>query len=266
MKFDFSELLEIFFTIFVDFETRFYFQEAFGYDCVDAGRVPGKMGIDVGVFFIRRLRKPTLWPIREKYKEYSEDDLFDVIELLHDHVSKPINGYFHEWNYCGWHYSEFDAQVGKEEFREEINDVLKDYGVGYELSSHGEVLLLSPQGLDSLLELPLLTNDENNINGRVNSAIQQYRRSRSSIDERRNAVRNLGDVLEYLRPQIKQLMKPEEGDLFNILNNFSIRHHNAQQKADYDQTVFLDWLFYHYLAAIHATLRLIKIRNDEIPF
>ena len=45
------------------------------------------------------------------------DDLFDVIEFLYDHVSKPIetDGVYHSWGQCGWHYSKFERENGKKE-------------------------------------------------------------------------------------------------------------------------------------------------------
>lgn len=41
------------------------------------------------------------------------------------------------------------------------------------------------------------------------------------------------------------------------MNKFGIRHQNAQQQADYD-AVFLDWVFWFYLATIELTDRLLS--------
>ncbi len=258
-------LLEVFFSIYDDFTQKDYFQEAFGYFCVDAGDVPGKMGTSIETFFIRKLRKSNLWPIREHYKNYSEDDLFDIIELLYDYISKPIDGYYYSFNGCGWHYNQFDKQAGQEEYRNEVNIIIRDYGEGYEISTQGEIVVLGPSGINTLLEANLPQYDEVNVDSRVKSAIRQFRHSRSSIAERRDAIRNLGDVLEFLRPKLKEVLTADESDLFNILNNFSIRHHNTKQKADYEQAVFLSWLFYYYLAAYHAAIRLIQEREKQNP-
>jgi hypothetical protein len=262
-KLDLGTLLAIFKSIYDGFLGKDYFQEAFGYICVDAGDVAGVMGGDIGGFFLRKLRKPGLWPINTQYQVYSEDDLFDVVELLHDYISKPVEGRYHSYNDCGWHYSTFDRLSGQEEWRRELNEYLKDYGDRYELTKDGEIILLGPKGMDSLLEAELPEYDMRNVNDRVDAAIQQFRRSRSSLIERRDAIRNLGDVLEYLRPKVKSVLTKDEDDLFNILNNFGIRHHNERQKTDYEERVFLSWLFYHYLAAIHASMRLIAEREKS---
>ena len=262
-RFDLPALLEVFISIFNGFVQKEYFQEAFGYFCVDDGNVAGLMGSDIGVFFIRKLRKTNLWPVNEKYREYTESDLFDVVELLFDYVSKPIDGYHHTYANCGWHYHTFNRDVARVEFRVEINEVLRDYGEGFELSSEGEILVIGPEGMETLVAAPLPEYDEENVNGRVRAAIQQYRRSRSSIADRRDAVRNLGDVLEFLRPKLKEVLNNDESDLFNILNNFGIRHHNERQQTNYEQSIFLSWLFYHYLAAIHSAVRLIEQRESQ---
>jgi len=66
--------------------------------------------------------------------------------------------------------------------------------------------------------------------------------------------------LEFLikKSQEKILHKEDERDLFEIANRFGIRHHNIDQKTDYDKDVFLSWIFYYYLASIHACVHLLK--------
>lgn len=44
-----------------------------------------------------------------------------------------------------------------------------------------------------------------------------------------------------------------EDDLFNIANNFALRHHNLRQKDNYDDAC-LTWMFYVYLATTHLIL------------
>lgn len=252
-------LLRLFKDLFVAFDERYYFQEAVGYWCVDNGDVPGTLGGDIEAQMFRRLRKPNLWPIKEKCTNYSEEDIFDVIEFLYDHVSKPLEGYYHDYSGCGWHYSKFDREAGRSEYLSEINDILQDYGDGYELSIEGEVLARVETGMERLLEATLPTDDDDNVERRVNNAVLKFRRYRSSVEDRRDAIRDLADVLEYLRPQLKQVLsKQDENDLFNIANNFGIRHHNPDQKTDYDKPIWYSWMFYYYLATIHAAIRLIE--------
>ena len=62
-------------------------------------------------------------------------------------------------------------------------------------------------------------------------------------------------MIEFL---YEHCSKPDEGDLFNIVNNFGIRHHNDAQKTQYDKPIWYSWMFYYDLATIHAAVRLIE--------
>ncbi|MEE8153147.1 MAG: hypothetical protein V3T76_08985 [candidate division NC10 bacterium] len=242
--------------VFEALEGEGAFQKAFGYDCVDGG-TKGFVGRDPGAYFHRKLRKPGLWPIREAAQDYTEDDLFDVIELLHDLVAKPLNGRYHSYADCGWHYSEFDEEAGRLGYRDEVNRFLGDYDSGFQISEDGEVIRLAPDGLEDLVQTPLVTADPTNVDERVQSAIRKFRRRGSTPEDQLDAVRDLAAVLEFLRPKAKQVLATkDEADLFNIANNFAIRHHNERQLSQYDREVWLPWIFYYYLATIHAILQL----------
>lgn len=261
---DLANLARLFDGIWDDFKEKDYFQEWFGYECVDGGDVPGRAGRNIDRFVFSRLRKD-IWGVAAT--DYTEDDLFDMIEFLHDHVSKPSGGDYHSYCDCGMHYglgnATFDAEAGRAEYRAEIDAVLRDYGTGYELSAQGEVLALAEPGMEGLLANRLPSHDEENVEARVANAIGRFRRSRSSLAEKKAAVRELSDVLEFLRPRLKEvLLSKDEADLFNIANNFGIRHHNAEQKTDYDEDFWVPWMFYHYLSTIHVALRLIR-RSEQ---
>jgi len=265
-RYSLQMLLRLFRDLYKHFLEKEYFQEAFGYWCVDAEQVPGTLGIDIEAQMFRLLRKENLWPIDEKCVNYSEDDLFDVVEFLYDHVSKPVNGYFHSYNLCGWHYDTFDKEEGQKEFFTALNPLLSDYEEGYELTIDGEIIVKGQPGLDLLFKATVTTSEPENVQARVEAAISKFRRHRSSLEDRRDAIRDLADVLEYLRPRLKDVLtKKDENDLFNLANNFGIRHHNDQQKTDYDKAIWYSWMFYYYLATVHATVRLIEKDNNLKP-
>lgn len=233
-----------------------YFQKHFGIDC-DDGYQEGLIGSDIGAVMFLNLRKENIYPIWKNLPNYSEDDLFDVIEFLYDHCSKGLTGYYHSYNSCGYHYNEFDDLEGKKHFRETLNPILAEYKEGFEISENGEILTLADEGLSTLTDADLPTTDNENIKDRVDAAILKFRRLKSSLDDRKEAIRELADVLEFLRPSIKKhLNKKDENDIFNIANNFGIRHHNKDQQNEYDKAIWYSWIFYYYLATIHAVLRL----------
>lgn len=234
-----------------------YLQEQFGYNCVDDGFVPGKLGDDIAARMLFSLHKAGLWPILDTIDEYSEDDFFDVVEFLFDHVSKPLTGSMHSYAGCGMHWRTFDQVTGQAEYWAATNQLLSKFGDGYELTTTGEVLAKAPHGMEPLLTTSV-PSDDDNVRERVNGAIRKFRRRSATIEDRRDAVRDLADVLEYLRPKLaKVLTKKDDGTLFEIANNFGVRHHNPAQKTDYDLSIWLSWMFYFYLSTIHAGLRFI---------
>jgi hypothetical protein len=220
--------------------------------------VAGTLGGNIEAKMMFSLGKAGLWPIADRVVDYSEDDLFSVIEFVFDHVSKPLKGTMHQWNECGMHWEIFDGLAGQADYRASVNVLLARYGDGYDLSPVGEVAELGPAGTESLLTTKLPVEDPK-INERVASAISKFRRRQSTVDDRRDAVRDLADVLEYLRPQIKGLLtKKDDGALFTIANEFGIRHHNERQSTNYDTAIWLSWMFYFYLSTIHASVRFIE--------
>ncbi|MCK9442174.1 MAG: hypothetical protein M0Q13_12225 [Methanothrix sp.] len=258
-KIELPILLRLFHDLFLTFWNKDYFQETFGYYCVDAGDVQGTLGSDIEAQMFLIFRKSNLWPIESKCLNYSEDDLFDIIEFIYDSISKPIDGWYHDYSSCGWHYTKFDRNTGREEFRSQVNILLRDYLDGFELSENGEILASIEDGLDDLVKEQLVEYDPKNIDSRIESAKLKFRRYRSSQEEKRDAIRDLADVMEFLRPQIeKVLSSKDENDLFSIANSFGIRHHNDKQKTDYDRSIWYNWMFYYYLATIHTIIKLIK--------
>lgn len=248
-----------------------FFQEAFGYDCVDAGFVPGVLGMNIHNAVLLNVGKSHLWSdvstdFVGNIDCYDEEDVFDMIEFLFQQVSEPdqSTGFYHDYNDCGWHYNNFYSEGGRERYRQEINKFLIDYGPGYRLSESGEVEETGDPGLESLLDAQLPTNAPKNVQARVSLAIRKYREYNADIQDKRIAITELVSVLEYLRPKLKgTLNSKDERDLFEIANNFGIRHNRQNQKTDYDPNIWYRWMFYYYLATIHASLRLINRAESQ---
>lgn len=255
-----ADLIDLFGRVFSEMREDGYFHEAFGFMCVDAGHIDGRVR-DIELEMLLSVRKKGLWPIDEAGARYSEDDFFDVVEFLFQHVSKPIDGTYHSWGECGTHWETFNQAEGRVEFRNKVNTVLVQYEKPFELSSNGEVLHKPEAGFEAIFEADIPSQDSNVVS-RIDSAVLRYRRHGSTLDDRRQAVRDLADVLEYLRPKVKVLLtSKDDSDLFNIANNFGVRHHNDKQKTTYDAALWLSWMFYFYLATIHVVLR--KIEHDS---
>jgi hypothetical protein len=136
--------------------------------------------------------------------------------------------------------------------------LLEVYETGYEISAEGEVLALADPGLAPLHDAPFPTTGADNVEDRVKAAQLKFRRHRSTETDRREAIRDLADVPEFLRPQLKEVLtNKNDSALFEIANNFTIRHHNAKQQIICDEVTLYIWIFYFYLTTINAGLRLI---------
>lgn len=260
---DLQVLRKCFVSTYSSFENRGFFQEHLGTNCVD-GYIQGKVG-DLETYAFIKLRRDNLFPIWRRQNDLCEDEIFDLIEFLFDHASEPVgSGRYHDWHDCGYHCSHFKKGNAPEEFRGAVNEFLKDFGEGFELSKAGEILVLPDRALEPLLHAPVPAGDPANVTKRVDAAVLKFRRWNATEEERRDAIRDLADVLEFLRPQLKGVLDyRDERDIFNIANNFGIRHHNPQQKTNYDKAVWFSWIFYFYLATIHAALRLIQKKRSK---
>jgi len=247
-----------------DFSQRAYFQEWFGYSCVDNDDVPGLAGSDRQAYALRRTRRTDAWPLSFGIDEIDEAGFFTRVEFAYDHVSKPTSGRYHSFNDCGYHARTFDRGAGRREFRSEVNEILADYREGYELAASGEVERRPPSGLEPLLEEPLPDLEGINYQADVQAAIRKFKSRQSTPADRRDAVRDLVGILELMRDEAKALLPTEdEKALFNIANNFAIRHLNRRQHDEYDQPVWHDWMFYIYLATVHTLARLIEARKPH---
>jgi hypothetical protein len=209
-----------------------------------------------------------LFPI-DKWTEddITEDHIFDALEFLHDHVSRPGPWTALTTN-TGWNYYDYDGYdgaAGRAEFRERANIFLADYKSGYELNDEGSVLALGTDGLQHILGAEIVPYDEKNVDSRVRRAILKWRNRQLSLDEKRAAIRDLADVFEWLkkaRNLSAVLDKKDESAIFDIANNFAIRHHEPKQKGNYDPAVWYSWIFHFYLASYHAAVRLL-IKHEQ---
>lgn len=257
---DFPMLRKIFLYTFNEFQKNFLLREAAGYSCVDVGEIHGLWGSDTNAHIYLKLKMDKIWPIPECIETYDEPTLFTVIEFLYDYVSEPQEKYYHKWNDCGWHTSNYDKTKGRAIYLSKINDILKDYSRGFQLSSDGEIIEIAPNGLEPIFHETVQTDDPNNFDMRIRTAISKYRRYGATIDDKKDSIRTFADILEFLRKEDIKLPSKDDDDLFKIINGFDIRHHNKSQQSGYDRDVWYDWMFYTFLASINI---LLKLREDK---
>ena len=249
---DIQVLKNVFLRIYREFKHDHYFEEAAGYDY---GRYAyrgrwGSEDSDIKASVYLELGMD-IWPIEENIEWYDEPTLFTVIEFLYDNVSERCTG-------PGGYY--YNRDKVRKEYRVKINEILKYWDPGYELSSDGEILEIAPTGLEPIFEEIAQTDDPENIDMRRQNAISKYMKYGATIHDKKDAVRELADVLEFLKKSGIRLQKKDESDLFRIINNFDIRHHNKSQQGEYDKEIWYDWMFYTFLSSINV---LLKLKGDE---
>ncbi len=236
-----------------------YFQKYFGINCTD-GYIDGVLGDDIETAIFLKTGIELSWPFYDQIDNLTEMGFFTLVEFLHDHCSHPIKTDHHSWNDCGIHVVDADDELGQKKFRDEINTILKRYK-NVELDQNGEILENIEGGFEKLFNAKISTESDP-IQIKIEKAILKFRRAKSTIEDRKDAIRELSDILEYMRPRIKTLnMSKDENEIFQIANNFGIRHFNSKQKNEYDKTIWLNWIFYCFLATIHATQRLLEKEN-----
>jgi hypothetical protein len=250
-------------------EQQGYLQRSFGYRCVDAGSVAGLDGSDVREALYIHTGIKIASAVDDFLRHADEVAMFTLVEFVHDHVAKPADGagWHHTFNGCGWHYDcrgdKFDESAARGEWRSKINAILKFYGDGYELSTTGEIVHMTPDGMVKLVQAQPPTKASDTDRAKVANAVRAFHLGRSTREERKQAVRVLADVLEFHRAAVKTHLSKDEADLFNLANNFAVRHHNAVQKDDYGED-WLRWMFYVYLSTVHLVLGRVH-GEDPIP-
>ena len=223
----------------LNLESRGYFEQAFGKDCVDDA--PPEMPGDV---IETRLGRPGLWPLDVDALSANPDHIFDLVEVLHDLAALPRKRWWHDWSGCGWHYSNFSVGQGRTVYRWSVNRILDRSDLGLRLAEDGEDkgrLVTTTDPSRQQLATQMAAREDPSTGDRVRHALSLFRSRGASEHDKRSACIALAGVLEERRALLKQdMMKKDEGALFDIANNFAIRHQKAQQQADYDP-VF--WLF-----------------------
>ena len=239
---------------------RGYFDREFGSPCVDCAPSPtgldalGKSCLDA---FGVQLHLPAI-------AELEEHELYGAIEVAHDVIARPRTREEHDFSDCGFHYKDFAIEPGQSIYRYHVNVLLDALQHPLRMAIDGDdVGLLTSRvdkGRTDLLDAAIQsTSDRGN---EIRHAIAQFRRRDATREDRRLACHSLARVLEERRSLIKdsvEFKKKDDGTLFQIANEFDIRHADTvtkPQQSDYGDE-FLDWIFWTFLASVELTERLL---------
>ena len=210
------------------------------------------------------------WPLAKSLKRWDDDTFYGVIEVIHDLVSRPRRRWYHadsDRGDCGWHWEEFARGPGQVLYRWRVNRLLERSHVELRLADEGEdtgrLVAVTDEARAELVST--MAQRRGHTGDQVRHALALFRRREANEHDKRSAIVTLYGILEQRRDLLKEhLYQKDEGALFTIANEFALRHQAESQKADYDP-VFLDWVFWWYLATIELTDRLLARQSSKRP-
>lgn len=257
-RLDVSAVAREFVRIVGSFHANGYFDKEFPGGCVDDHHA---VHIDAGDVLEQMLGIPNLhWPLRADQLLDVKDALYDVIEALHDLVARPRSRSFHDYAACGWHYSQFAIEPARVLYRWRVNQLLDRSDLGLRLADDGEDvgrLVAITDDARADLVATLARRPPGQTADRVRHGIALFRARGATEHDKRSAILALAGIIEELRQLLKDNpVKKDEGALFDIANNFALRHQDLKQQRDYDPA-FLDWIFWWYLATVELSDQLL---------
>jgi len=207
---------------------------------------------DVGIKITNAIGMEANWPLTGDNVEIVPDSLlFSLMEYFHDQCQRPRTASEHK--YCGTHFHTFNRAAGGEVYRWKLNELLETYSIELHLgdvgTEQGRLIKHFGSPLDSLADTQIEARaarpeDE------VAEAIKRFRSKDTTMAIKRASLGLLAGDLERRRAAVKTaLLTRDEADLFQIANQFAIRHRRDDQKDDY-RVEYLDWIFWSYLSTV----------------
>lgn len=181
---------------------------------------------------------------------------FDFLEILYELAADPrMSNKTKRLSYS--------IKEGQQMFRNALNPELALYKTPHQMLSNGQIVEISNKPVVELVEQALqiieLDGVPDAVARPVNSAVTNYIKRGSTLNEKKTAVRELADALESIRSSVKtHLLSADENELFKIANQFSIRHNDSKQKSDYDESIWYDWMFHINIAALLTVIRILR--------
>lgn len=185
------------------------------------------------------------WPPR-RMSAIEDETVFDFIEYASDHVQLPSNRQWHKG--LGHYELAFNRADGQQQFRDQVNQILRRNGTVFELTSENRLVRRgNPEALKALDSLRPDTGDAflDELVERGRSGYLSHRK-----EDRRSARDALWDAFERVKTtesgkdkksMIEKLLSNIDSDEFrsevdkdmkalsNIGNNFMIRHHETNK-------------------------------------
>ncbi|TFD86949.1 hypothetical protein E3T61_13825 [Cryobacterium lactosi] len=229
-----------------------YFPRVLPKQCVDDRDWSGDAA---GTKISRSVRLKITWPIpADEAASYPVEKLFSLIEYFHDQAYRPrLPGELHPFGGCGPHYSDWNKESGTAVYRWRVNELLEAHGLDVRLSKNpgeqGRLTSVLPQPLEKVVEKQLESRRDDPAD-EVAHALRDFRARSAGRPQKVAALGLLAGQLERRRDLLKSsLQRGDEASLFDIANNYAIRHRNDRQKSEYGDE-YLNWIFNLYVSSI----------------
>jgi len=205
LQIDFDELLQYFGQVYKYFCDKEYFEVAtrgvwrqIPYTQDSEQILPPSLLPSPEVYFATCLQDKEVWPIWQYLEEYDEQTLFSVIEILYDHIGV--------YNY---ETDQFENEAQKEEFAEQINNILRAYKEGYYLEPTNGFIMQIPNGaLREQLEYDG-SDLPDSVYEQLATATEMYYRFDANLEQKKKAINILADILESEREEVKDTLNAE---------------------------------------------------------
>ena len=186
------------------------------------------------------------WPLWQNNGVLRDDDLFDLLEYVGQHVAMPIERNWH--SFLNHYRLEFDKGPGRAEYRRDVNSFLARGGAAFEMVADMTIIRIeTPELREALGALNPATGDEE-LDDLIEKARTLYLSRKAS--DRLNALQTFWDAYDRLKTldvpihnkkniSIRTLLEKIESEpvrvvveadmqaLTDIGNKFRIRHHET---------------------------------------
>ncbi len=217
------------------------------------------------------------WPLRLETKP-DKFAILDLIQFCYEHIGEAEQ--FDNHSYYKHHHLKFNRQVGRDRFKNSVNLLFSRIGVGYELTSSGDIIRLVNPVFQKSFETAIFSTGDKTLDSLLEDARKKFLNPDPKI--RREGLEKLWDAWERLKtiepgkdkkdstkkildfaatePKFRGLIESEAKELTRIGNDFRIRHSEVD-KIDINESNHVDYLFYRMFSLINI---LLSVKSSHI--
>ena len=254
------------------------FAEDFPYHCNDSPIPVGTASRSLGLALAGDIPDVN-WPLDPENLPANQLAVFDIIEFVYQHVSKPTSFSYHSF-FEHNHITGFDREAGKEEYRLQINQLFRRNRHPYELQQNGRVERIAPPILDPTLRHIRFHTGDSHLDDLLEAARSKFldpdpvarKESLEKLWDAWERIKTLRDpnnkqesirkILDEVAPEtnFRERLNAEANELNSIGNNFMIRH-TEMNKTPIHNTEQIDYLFHRLFSLIWLILKKLNLAS-----